>query len=107
MNAPQSGPDGFHVDERGLPPGSPLRPDWELTPRDYVRRQAAGEKKATLTALPMTYYRRAIAALPADVLPVFITDDPSFVDETFADLPMVASVQIGALGSSMTSDEMS
>ena len=35
----------------------------------------------------MTYYRRAIAALPADVLPVFITDDPSFVDETFADLP--------------------
>jgi rhodanese-related sulfurtransferase len=32
------------VDERGLPPGYPFNPDWETTPREYVRRRDAGEQ---------------------------------------------------------------
>lgn len=31
------------LDDLGLPPGYPHNPDWEITPREFVRRRAAGE----------------------------------------------------------------
>lgn len=31
------------LDDRGLPQGYPHNPDWELTPREFVRRRDAGE----------------------------------------------------------------
>ena len=31
------------LDDRGLPPGYPHNPDWEITPREFVRRRDSGE----------------------------------------------------------------
>ena len=32
------------LDQHGLPVGYPHNPDWEITPREYVRRRDAGER---------------------------------------------------------------
>ena len=78
MNAPQSGPDGFQVDERGLPPGYPLRPDWEITPREYVRRKAAGEKIIVVDVRPQS--GREIASIP-DTIHIPLQEIESRADE--------------------------
>jgi rhodanese-related sulfurtransferase len=31
------------LDDRGLPAGYPFNPDWEITPREFVRRRDGGE----------------------------------------------------------------
>lgn len=31
------------LDDQGLPPGYPFNPDWEIAPREYLRRRRAGE----------------------------------------------------------------
>jgi len=31
------------IDDRGLPVGYPFNPDWEITPREFVRRRDGGE----------------------------------------------------------------
>jgi len=36
------------LDERGLPPGYPYRPDWEVTPREVRARLDAGEEFALI-----------------------------------------------------------
>ena len=78
MNAPHSGNDGFQVDERGLPPGYPLRPDWEITPREYVRRKAAGEKIIVVDVRPQS--GREIASIP-DTIHIPLQEIESRADE--------------------------
>ncbi len=78
MNAPASGNDGFQVDERGLPPGYPLRPDWEITPREYVRRKAAGEKIIVVDVRPQS--GREIASIP-DTIHIPLQEIESRADE--------------------------
>jgi rhodanese-related sulfurtransferase len=78
MNPPNSGADGFQVDERGLPPGYPLRPDWEITPREYVRRKAAGEKIIVVDVRPQS--GREIACIP-DTIHIPLQEIESRADE--------------------------
>ena len=78
MSAPNSGNDGFQVDERGLPPGYPLRPDWEITPREYVRRKAAGEKIIVVDVRP--HSGREIASIP-DTIHIPLQEIESRADE--------------------------
>jgi adenylyltransferase/sulfurtransferase len=78
MSPLNSGADGFQVDERGLPPGYPLRPDWEITPREYVRRKAAGEKIIVVDVRPQS--GREIACIP-DTIHIPLQEIESRADE--------------------------
>lgn len=78
MSAPHSGADGFQVDERGLPPGYPLRSDWEITPREYVRRKTAGEKIIVVDVRPQS--GRDIASIP-DTIHIPLQEIESRADE--------------------------
>jgi rhodanese-related sulfurtransferase len=78
MSPLNSGADGFQVDERGLPPGYPLRPDWEITPREYVRRKAAGEKIIVVDVRPQS--GREIACI-LDTIHIPLQEIESRADE--------------------------
>lgn len=53
------------LDARGLPPGYPLQPDWELTPRE-VRDLRAGPERLVLVDV-RTAQERAIACIEGSV----------------------------------------
>ena len=72
------GEDGFKVDDRGLPIGYPLRSDWEITPREYVRRKAAGEKFIVVDVRPQS--GRDIASIP-DTIHIPLQEIESRADE--------------------------
>ncbi|MCE9619015.1 MAG: hypothetical protein K8R92_03800 [Planctomycetes bacterium] len=78
MSAPVEPRDSFQMDARGLPSGYPLRPDWEITPRDYVRRKAAGERFVLVDVRPQQ--AREIALLP-DSLHIPLPELEARIDE--------------------------
>ncbi len=52
-------------DENGLPPGYPFQPDWEITPREFVRRKAAGEPLVLIDC--RTAPERDLATIPGSI----------------------------------------
>ena len=56
---------GTPLDERGLPPGYPFKNDWEVTPREYLRRRDAGE--AIVLVDCRTAAERDLATIPGSI----------------------------------------
>jgi rhodanese-related sulfurtransferase len=61
------------LDDQGLPKGYPFNPDWEVKPREYVRRRDAGEPIVLLDC--RTAAEREIATIPGAVhVPMHLLD---------------------------------
>lgn len=53
------------LDANGLPPGYPFQPDWEISPREFVRRKAAGEPLVLIDC--RTAPERDLASIPGSI----------------------------------------
>jgi rhodanese-related sulfurtransferase len=53
------------LDERGLPSGYPFQPEWEITPREFVRRRREGEPLVLIDC--RTHQERELARIEGSI----------------------------------------